>query len=336
MANLYTGNARAVTSVNDKVGEVELDAADVGAEEADADLAAIAGLTPTDGDMMRRESGVWVARSMAQIKTALALTKADVGLALADNTADTAKPVSTAQQTALDLKANTADAVLKSLATTKGDLIVATAASTPARLGVGTDGYQLWADPSAASGMAWRPADPYGLTSGTTTIPRHLAGSNTAISLGASGTLRLVYFQAPRTETITQLAVVTGTTGAGATPTLVRWCVLFVAANGDLTLAGAIANDITALAAPSTRYLRSLTSSYGSVAGNWYAFGIMVVTGAALPTLAGISLNAATAQATAAPRISGQLAGQTDLPASILAGSVAASNALILGEVLPA
>jgi len=33
------------------------------------------------------------------------LTKADVGLALADNTADTAKPVSTATQTALDLKA---------------------------------------------------------------------------------------------------------------------------------------------------------------------------------------------------------------------------------------
>lgn len=178
--------------------------------------------------------------------------------------------------------------------------------------------------------------DPYLLAAGVTTLPRHIAGSNTAVSLGASGTIRLVYFQAPRTETITQLAVVTGTTGAGATPTLVRWGVYSVAGNGDLTLAGAIANDTTALAVASTRYLRSLTSSYGSVAGNWYAFGIMVVTGAALPTLAGISLNAATAQASASPRISGQLAGQTDLPSSILAGNVAASNALILGEVLPA
>jgi hypothetical protein len=36
------------------------------------------------------------------------LTKSDVGLANVDNTADTAKPVSTAQQTALDLKANLA------------------------------------------------------------------------------------------------------------------------------------------------------------------------------------------------------------------------------------
>ena len=34
------------------------------------------------------------------------VSKADVGLGNADNTADTAKPVSTAQQTALDLKAN--------------------------------------------------------------------------------------------------------------------------------------------------------------------------------------------------------------------------------------
>jgi len=36
------------------------------------------------------------------------LTKTDVGLANVDNTADTAKPVSTAQQTALNLKANLA------------------------------------------------------------------------------------------------------------------------------------------------------------------------------------------------------------------------------------
>ena len=36
------------------------------------------------------------------------VSKADVGLGNADNTADTAKPVSTAQQTALDLKANLA------------------------------------------------------------------------------------------------------------------------------------------------------------------------------------------------------------------------------------
>lgn len=42
----------------------------------------------------------------AQTKTILALVKGDVGLGNVDNTADTAKPVSTAQQTALDAKLN--------------------------------------------------------------------------------------------------------------------------------------------------------------------------------------------------------------------------------------
>lgn len=44
----------------------------------------------------------------AAAKTLLALVKADVGLGNVDNTADTAKPVSAAQQAALDLKANLA------------------------------------------------------------------------------------------------------------------------------------------------------------------------------------------------------------------------------------
>lgn len=43
---------------------------------------------------------------VATLKTDLALVKADVGLGNADNTSDAAKPVSTAQQTALDLKIN--------------------------------------------------------------------------------------------------------------------------------------------------------------------------------------------------------------------------------------
>ena len=49
-------------------------------------------------------TGVPQALTAAQTKTLLALTKADVGLGSVDNTADTAKPVSTAQQTALDAK----------------------------------------------------------------------------------------------------------------------------------------------------------------------------------------------------------------------------------------
>lgn len=50
--------------------------------------------------------------TIANFKTALALAKADVGLSNVDNTSDTGKPVSIAQQTALDLKANLASPAL--------------------------------------------------------------------------------------------------------------------------------------------------------------------------------------------------------------------------------
>ena len=48
----------------------------------------------------------------AAAKTSLALVKADVGLSNVTNTSDTAKPVSTAQQNALNLKANLASPTL--------------------------------------------------------------------------------------------------------------------------------------------------------------------------------------------------------------------------------
>lgn len=78
-----------------------------GKQDVDADLAAVAALTPTDDDVLQRKAGAWTNRTPAQVKTDLALTKSDVGLGSVDNTADTAKPVSTAQQTALDAKVPT-------------------------------------------------------------------------------------------------------------------------------------------------------------------------------------------------------------------------------------
>ncbi len=46
------------------------------------------------------------------LKTALALVKGDVGLGNVDNTSDASKPVSTSQQTALNLKANISDTIV--------------------------------------------------------------------------------------------------------------------------------------------------------------------------------------------------------------------------------
>jgi hypothetical protein len=57
--------------------------------------------------------------------------------------------------TAFDL----ATAIDKALFDAKGDILVATAADTPGKLTVGTDGYYLKADSSTATGLAWSAVD---------------------------------------------------------------------------------------------------------------------------------------------------------------------------------
>jgi len=132
--------------------------------------------------------------SVAGKTGAVTLNKGDVGLGDIDNTADSAKPVSIATQTALDLKANTSSlaqvattgsysnlldkptiptagtatgtyaagddsringAVQKSVVIAKGDLLVATGSGTVNHLGVGSDGQVLSADSSQPQGVKW-------------------------------------------------------------------------------------------------------------------------------------------------------------------------------------
>lgn len=69
------------------------------------DLTSIAGLVAANDDIIQRKSGAWINRTPAQFKTDLALAQGDVGLGNVTNTSDANKPVSTAQQTALDTKA---------------------------------------------------------------------------------------------------------------------------------------------------------------------------------------------------------------------------------------
>lgn len=76
----------------------------------DGDLTTIAGLTATTDNVLQSVASAWASRTPAQLKTTLVLVKADVGLGNVDNTSDANKPVSTATQTALNGKADSAHA----------------------------------------------------------------------------------------------------------------------------------------------------------------------------------------------------------------------------------
>jgi len=77
-----------------------------GKQPVDTDLTAIASLDSATAGALVTDGSGWIRKTYAQLKTALSLTASDVGLGNATNTSDANKPVSTAQQTALDLKAD--------------------------------------------------------------------------------------------------------------------------------------------------------------------------------------------------------------------------------------
>lgn len=188
-----TPTAAPVTSVNGETGAVVLDAADVSADPAgaaaaaqaasqplDGDLTAIAALAPPDDDVIQRKAGAWTARTMAQLKSDLVITAADVGaqpIATITTKGDlyvgTANAATTRRGVGTDGQVLTADsaqadgvkwaaagvdagAQQRSTLTTKGDLYVATASATTTRQGVGTDGFGLVSDSTLTNGIGWK------------------------------------------------------------------------------------------------------------------------------------------------------------------------------------
>ncbi|MET0416054.1 MAG: hypothetical protein ABW022_08540 [Actinoplanes sp.] len=187
-------------------------------------------------------------------------------------------------------------------------------------------GYQLLA--AAAS-------DPNRLTTGEETLLRDAVTSNNLVT--TSQGLRLTFFTARKTETITQLRVNSGGTAAGATPTLVRVGIYLADANSDGTLIASIPNDTTLFAAINAAYTRTLTAPFVKTAGQRYAWGELIVTAAATPTRAGISIAGvgAAAEPSQPPRLTGVLAGQSDLPASFTSSALAATGQRFYGVLLP-
>jgi hypothetical protein len=109
--------------------------------------------------------------------TVAGITSTMVGLGNVDNTSDANKPVSTATQTALDLKVD------ESLFDAKGDLLVGSADNTPAKLSVGTNGYLLTANSSATNGVEWAAA-PVSLPSQSGNSGKYLTTDGSTASWG--------------------------------------------------------------------------------------------------------------------------------------------------------
>lgn len=165
------------------------------------------------------------------------------------------------------------------------------------------------------------------LAVGESTLPRDLAQSSITM---ATQQLRVAYFTALKTESISQVRLLTTGTAAGATPTLVRVGIWTSDGTGALlALAGSTPNDTALLAAASTAYTKALSAAFTKQAGQRYGVGLLVVTAAAAPTVGGLNpagLGAVSEATTVAPAISALVGGQNDLPATVAAGSLAAST----------
>jgi hypothetical protein len=120
--------------------------------------------------------------------TAIAALGQDIDTAMVDlKGGTTGQVLAKASGTDLDFSwvaQDDSNAIQNAIVDAKGDLIAATAADTPARLAVGTNGQLLTADSTAATGLAWATVSSGGMTLLSTTT---LSGSSTSISITPTG-----------------------------------------------------------------------------------------------------------------------------------------------------
>lgn len=201
-----------------------------------------------------------------------------------------------------------------------------------------TGGWIIEATSESLSQLDARLLDSSALAVGDESMWRGLVSNNGLAS--TSGTLRLTFFTARKSEVTTQVRTATGGTAAGATPTLCQIGLFAVDGSDNGTLVAVTANDTSLWAATNTAYFRNWISPYQKVAGQRYALGLLVVTAAAAPTWPGSAALATGVVPDLAqlPRISGQITSQSTMPSTFTVAAVGGASGSInryFGVVLP-
>lgn len=146
------------------------------------------------------------------------------------------------------------------------------------------------------------------LVVGEEVLPRDLVVNDFGLD---TGTVFFSYFTARKTEAINSVQTAVAAT-AGATLTIARVGIYSVAA-GTLTLINSSVNDTAMWTVAFTAYNKALSSTFNKVQGTRYAVALLAV-GSSMPVL---ECNQIRFQSAAmAPRLSGELAAQANLPAS--------------------
>lgn len=172
------------------------------------------------------------------------------------------------------------------------------------------------------------------LVSGEEAVPRRLVlATNLTMS---TQLLRVTYFTARKTETISQVKMVSGGTAAAATPTLVRIGIWTADLDGGLlSQVAATPNDTALLASTSTAYTKALSASFTKQAGQRYGIGLLVVTAAAAPTMQASVPQLLAAEGKIQPALGTSVGSQADLPASAAAGTLNAASNQVYFVLLP-
>jgi hypothetical protein len=274
-------------------------------------------------------TGVWIV-----VNTDIPLTAADTRY-LNQNTTGSAATLTTGRtvQTSLsstssatfDGSANITPGVTGTLPVGNGG----TGATTLTGLVKGTGTTAMVAATAGTDYMDATDVSSRDLTSGESTLPRlSVIGS---VNSG-SGFLRLTFFTARKTETITSVRITTASTAASGA-TLCRIGIYSEDASGNLTLVASTPTDTTQWIAASTAYTKALSASFSKVRGTRYGVGPLFV-GTTAPTFYGHGALPA-AESGQSPRLGGFQAGLSDLPSTITNANVTVQANLSYIALIP-